>query len=62
MDVEIDEVQFKEELAILASKNWKVDALLKSCGGYEKLPQNIKDLIDKELNIKRKTIMIRTYE
>lgn len=62
MDVEIDEMQFKEELGILASKNWKVESLLKSCGGYEKLPQRIKDLIDKELNIKHKTIMIRTYE
>lgn len=55
----ISEEQFQTELSQLAETNWKVEKLLKHFGSFEKLPVNIKNLIDKELNIERIEIMQR---
>ena len=56
---EVSQEQFDKELYELSQKNPKVKQFLKSYDGYGGLPQNIKNLIDKEFGIERITIMIR---
>lgn len=61
--MEITQKEFMKKLTVLANNNWKVKKLLSieyGHGSYENLPQNIKDLIDKELNITRTEVMTIT--
>ncbi len=61
--MEISQDEFDKRLNNLADKNWKVKNLLsedKGHGRYEKLPQNVKDLIDKELGVTRTVRAILT--
>ena len=54
--MKISHDDFEKRLNELADKNWKVKNLLsadKGHGSYEKLPQNIKDLIDKQMGVTR---------
>ena len=57
---EVTQEQFDKELADLAERNWKVKQFLEHAeNDFNRLSPNIKRLIDIELGIERKVIMIR---
>lgn len=51
---QISHEDFDNMVKDLAERNWKVRNFLRDFGSYEKLPQNLKDLLDKEFGITRK--------
>jgi hypothetical protein len=55
--MEISQEEFEKMLKDLSDRNWKVKSLLDSFKSYDKLPQNVKNLIDKELKIKRNEVL-----
>ncbi len=55
--MEITKEEFEKRLDELSSRNWKVRNILRDCGGYDKLDERVKLMIDKQIGITRSVIM-----